>query len=138
MGPVIRVCAIVASAIVAVSFLLFAVDQLGEGSANQVEAVRGGTKKAPSQAAINQPAPPPAVERAREARHSSVREYIDDADDVLLSPFTGLIDSDEVWVQRLVPGAIALLLYGLGGMLLANAMPRRSTRTGGDWREQAG
>lgn len=138
MGSLIRTCALGASAVVVVSFVLFAADQLGEGSANQVEAVHGDGKRAPSQAAINEPAPPPAVERAREAQHSRAREYIDDANDALLSPFTGLIDSDELWVQRLVPGGLALLIYGVGGAMLANALPRRHTRTGGDWREQTG
>jgi len=138
MGSVIRICALAASAVVALSFVFFVVDQLTEGSTNQVEAVRGDGKRAQSHALINEPAPRPAVERAREAQHSSFREYIDDADDLLLSPFSGLTDSDEVWIQRLVPGGIALLLYGLGGLMLARSLPRRHTRVGGDWREQTG
>jgi hypothetical protein len=51
-----------------------------------------------------------------------------------VSPFTGLIDSSNLWIERVVPGALALLLYGLGGMLLANALPKPQRRTK-DWRE---
>lgn len=137
MASLVRTCAITAALFVALSFVLFAIDQLSEGSTNQVEAVRGEGMRAPSKAAISQPAPPATVERAREAQHSSVREFVDDGDDLLLSPFTSLIDSDQIWVQRLVPGVIGLLLYGLGGLLLANALPGPANRTGGDWRRPA-
>ncbi|MDQ3644685.1 MAG: hypothetical protein M3356_04160 [Actinomycetota bacterium] len=137
MGSLIRICAVTAAALVALSFVFFAVDQLTEGSENQVRALRSDNDRALSQAEIDKPAPRPAVERVREEQHSSVREYVDDADDVLLSPFTGLVDTDQVWAQRVVPGVLALLLYGLGGTLLANAMPKPKRRVG-DWRESTG
>ena len=137
MGALIRICAVTAASLVALSFVFFAVDQLTEGSENQVRALRADGQRAPSQAAIDQPAPEPAVERIRESQHSSVREYVDDANDILLSPFTGFVDSDQVWAQRVIPGLIGLLLYGLGGTLLANAMPRPDRKLG-DWRESTG
>ena len=137
MASLIRICAVTAAVFVALSFVLFALDQASEGSQNQIEKVRDEGGRAPSQAKIDEPSPSPTVERFREAQHSSVREFIDDGDDVLLSPFTGLTDSDQVWAQRLVPGVPALLLYGFGGLLLANVLPRPTTRTGGDWREPA-
>jgi len=137
MASLIRICAVTAAAVVALSFVFFAVDQLGAGSEKQVQALRGPTERGPSRAELDKPAPKPAVERVREAQHSSVREYVDDADDVLLSPFTGLIDTDQVWVQRMVPGLLALLLYGLGGTLLANVVPKPDRRTR-DWRESTG
>jgi hypothetical protein len=137
MASVVRICAITAALLVGLSFVLFAVDQMSEGSRNQVESVRGSGIRAVSEAKINEPSPPPAIERAREAQHSSIREYIDDADDILVGPFTGLIESDQVWVQRLVPAALGLLLYGFGGLMLAKALPQPVTRTGGDWRQPA-
>lgn len=137
MGPLIRICAVTAAALVALSFAFFAIDQLTEGSENQVRTLRNDKQRAPSQAAIDKPAPEPAVERIRESQHSSVREYVDDANDILLSPFTGLVDSDHVWAQRGIPGLIGLLLYGLGGTLLANAIPRPDRKLG-DWRESTG
>jgi len=136
MGSLIRICAVTAAALVALSFVFFAVDQMTDGSENQVRALRSDGR-ASSQPAIDEPAPNPAVERAREARHSTVREYVDDADDILLSPFTGLIDTDQVWAQRIVPGLLALLLYGFGGTLLANALPKPDRQVG-DWRESTG
>jgi len=134
MGSVVRICAVAAAALVALSFAFFAVDQLTEGSENQVRAVRGDNQRAPSQAQIDKPGPDPAVERIRETQHSSVREYVDDANDILLSPFTGLVDTEKIWNQRVIPGLLALLLYGLGGTILANAMPKPDRQVG-DWSE---
>ena len=75
------------------------------------------------------------MERVRETQHSSVRELVDDANDILLAPMSGLIDSDKIWSQRFVPALLALLLYGLGGGLLANTIPKKQSRAG-DWRER--
>ena len=47
---------------------------------------------------------------------------MDDVDDVLLSPFTGIVDSTNIWVRRLVPLALALLIYGIGGLYLARVV----------------
>ncbi len=137
MGSLVRICAITAAALVALSFVFFAVDQLTEGSENQVRSLRSDDQPALSEAEIDKPAPEPAVERVREAQHSSVREYVDDADDVLLSPLTGLVDTDEIWARRVTPGLLALLLYGLGGTMLANALPKPHRRAG-DWRQPTG
>jgi len=134
MGSLIRICAVTAASLVALSFAMFAADQLGEGSENQVRSVRGDSARARSEASVNLPDPGPAAERRRAASHSGIREAIDDADDILLSPFKDLIDSGNLWVQRLVPTALGLLLYGLLGSLLANAIPQRHHRTR-DWRE---
>ena len=124
----------IAASVVALSFGMFVIDELGEGSETQVRSI--GPDRAPvrSDAVINEPAPTPRVERDRESRHSSVREFIDDGNDIFLSPFTGLVQSDQVWVQRLVPTTLALLLFGLGGLLLANLLPQPSRKVQ-DWRE---
>ncbi len=138
MGSLIRICAVTASALVAVSFVFFTAGQLTEGSETQVRSLGSDrVERAPSEAEIDKPAPEPTVERVRETQHSSAREYVDDANDVLLSPFTGLVDTDQVWAQRVIPALLALLVYGLGGTLLANAMPKPK-RSVGDWRESTG
>ena len=136
MGSLVRLCAVVASAIVALSFVFFVVDQATTGSQDQVRAVDGQTGPRAAPADVQRPAPDRAAERIRESDHSSVREAVDDADDVLVGPFTGLIDSDDVWVQRIVPASIGLLLYGGLGLLLASwiPQPKRETR---DWRTAA-
>lgn len=133
VGSLIRLCAIVASGIVALSLLLFVIEQSTASTANQVRMVDGQSALAqPSD--INRPDPGPVAERVRERVHSPAREKIDDADDLLLSPFTGIVGGRNVWAARLVPAALAFLLYGLGGMMLANFATggARETR---DWRE---
>lgn len=71
--------------------------------------------------------PSPEQERAREAAHSDARELVDDANDVLLSPFASISDgADSRWVRRTVPALIALLLYGFGLSFLARVVVTRT------------
>ena len=134
MPTLLRIAAICAAGFVALSFVLFAVDQSEEGSANQVRTVEGTGERAESEAAIDRPAPDGATERLREARHSGAREFVDDGNDVFTAPFADLVKSSNVWVERLVAGLGGGLVFGLGGMLLANFIPARRRRTT-DWRE---
>ena len=134
MAAIVRICAVIAALLVAASFALFAIDQLYEGSQRQSLAVKGNVNRAAARGWIDQPAPPPAVEKAREQAHSPGREAIDDANDVLLAPFASIVESDDPWPPRMVSGALALFLFGLGGMLIANALPRRHGEVT-DWRE---
>ena len=107
---ILRTVAIVVSLVVIVSFALFAVDELS-GAAKRNEAKLAQDLEAN---------PPAAAERQREKDHGSVREAIDDADDTLVSPFTGIASgSDDRWVQRGVPALIALLVFGFGLGFLA-------------------
>lgn len=133
MGPLVRLCAIVASAVVSLSLVLFVIDQSSMGTENQVNSI-DGRLPVREPAEINRPNPGSAAEAVRERVHSGTREKIDDADDVLLSPFSGIVSDGSVWAARLVPAALALLLYGLGGLVLANYFTggARETR---DWRE---
>ena len=127
MSPVaalVRWLAIFASAFVALSFLYFAVNQTSTASQNQVNAIAGGTG-VKAESATKVPNPPKDVEKLREDENDQLHEYVDDVDDVLLSPFTGLVDSDNIWVVRLVPLGLALLIYGIGGLYLARAMGLR-------------
>jgi hypothetical protein len=124
MASVLRFVAVGASAILIFSFLAFATEEAGNGSQGQVDKVGE---------ALDEPAPAANTERERERRHGEVRERLDDANDVLLKPFAGVIDSNSVWVQRIVPGVLGLLVYGLGLGMLANVMPRR-TPASRDWR----
>jgi hypothetical protein len=124
MALLLRIAASVAALLVIVGFFAFAADETGKASEDQIRKV---------ERAMEAPTPTSSQESLREREHGPVREFIDDANDLLLSPFTGLIDSEDVWVQRLVPGALALLLYGLGGALLANALPKPK-RDSRDWR----
>jgi hypothetical protein len=131
MGSVIRVVAIVSSGIVLLGFALFAVDELDRGSQNQQNALAAELESAPERPATI--APSPEEEQLREERHGDVREAIDDANDVLLAPFGGLVSSGNVWVANGVPTLLGLLLYGLLLGLLANLLPS-GRHHGADWR----
>jgi hypothetical protein len=137
MQTLVRLAAVCAAAFAALSFLLFAVDQSEEGSANQVRTVNGVAERVESEASIDRPAPDRATERIREARHGDARELIDDGNDIVVAPFAGLVSSSNVWVERLVAGGLAGLVFGLGGMLLANFVPQ-PRRKATDWREATG
>jgi hypothetical protein len=132
MGSLVRLCAIVASTLVALSLVLFAIDQSSASTDNQVRTVAGETQ-VHTESDIDRPGPDPAAERIRERQHGDTREYIDDANDVLVAPFTGIVHSDSVWAQRLVPAVLGLLLYGLGGLMLANWLPAARPEQQ-DWR----
>jgi hypothetical protein len=128
MGSVIRFLAIAISAIVVLGFALFALEETDKGSkAQQAKLERElGSPVAPI-------APEDRVEAARERNQGSVREAIDDANDVLLAPFVDLVDSDSEWVNHGIPALLALLIYGVGLGFVANALPKQRVH-GGDWR----
>ena len=131
MGSVIRLAAIVMSGFVLIGFAFFAADELDRGSKTQQQALANELEGSSSDAIPV--APTPADEAAREAAHGDLREIIDDVNDVLLGPFTNLVDSEDVWVARGVPTILALLLYGVGLGFLANMLPKHRSH-GADWR----
>ncbi len=113
MEGALRTAAIVASAMVLVSFGLFAIDETRDASNRTVAAIQGlqATRSAD---------PTSGEERARERAHGTVREAIDDADDVLVKPFASIADgSSSSWVRRGIPTLLALVVYGFGLAFLA-------------------
>ncbi len=131
MGSLVRLLAIVASGIVLLGFVYFATDELSRSSKNQqnlLDKERTGALADPSPIA-----PTPDQEALRERTNGAFRELVDDANDILLDPFTGLIDSDDRWVTHGVPALLALLLYGGGLGMLANMLPKEREHAG-DWR----
>ena len=106
----LRIVAIVLSAVVALGFILFVIEDADRASGRTVDEISSS----------QQVDPPPAGERVREQRHSKLREAVDDANDVLLKPFAGIADSSSSrWVQRGVPALLGLLVYGFGLGFLA-------------------
>jgi hypothetical protein len=131
MGAILRLLAIASSIIIGASFLFFATDEMDRGSKTQQQALAEETGVPEPQLA--QPAPAPEEEAVREQQHSSVREAIDDANDLLLQPFSAVANSNSNWVTRGVPTLLGLLIYGIGLGLLANLLPGRPSHAG-DWR----
>ena len=131
MASLVRLIAVCMSVVVALGFLLFAIDEMDRGSKTQQQAVNSATRTADP--AMVPPSPTPEDEAIREREHGKVREAIDDANDELLKPFAGLVSSHSNWVTHGVPALMALLVYGLGLGLLANVLPKRTTNAG-NWR----
>jgi len=124
IGIVLRWFSIAATAILLLSFGLFAIDQAYKGSSQQVAKI-GYANEAQASARdnINQANPTPRIERARERRHLSPREALDDVNDLLISPFAGITDSTSIWLQRGLPTMIALLVFGVGVRMAAGYAP---------------
>jgi hypothetical protein len=115
LQSLLRWASTLACAILVVSFVMFAVEQAKGGTKQQENKISG----------INQPAPSAQDERAREKRHGKVREAIDDADDVLIQPFSGVVSSGSVWAKRGVATLLALLVYGVLARILIGYLPGR-------------
>jgi hypothetical protein len=124
MAPLVRLAAVLASACLLIGLSVFVFEQASEGSHAQVEKLEGE---------LGSPGLSSRQEQVRERRHGAVREAIDDANDVLIAPFAGIVDSDDPWVKRLVPTILALLVFGVGLGMLANYLPKPAG-TAGDWR----
>jgi hypothetical protein len=104
--------AVVSCLFVVVGWGAFAIDQARGASNESVAGIAGDP------ATFSDPSPD--QERAREKTHGAVREFVDDVNDVLLSPFAGISDSSgSKWVRRSIPALIALLVYGFGGGFIA-------------------
>jgi hypothetical protein len=131
MGAILRLLAIIFSLLIAVSFLLFATDEMARGSEAQQRAL--ALQTGVPEPELAEVAPAPEEEVVRERRHSSAREWIDDANDLLLEPFSDVVTSNSNWVTRGVPTLLGLLVYGIGLGLLANFLPARQSHAG-DWR----
>jgi hypothetical protein len=134
MGSLVRLLAIFCSGLVILGFAFFATDELDRGSKTQQ-----GKLDRELSGEVGDPtpiAPSPVQEAAREKVNGGFREAVDDANDVLLGPFTNLIDSNDRWVGHGVPAVLALLLYGLGLGTLANMLPKQREHAA-DWRAPA-
>jgi hypothetical protein len=114
MASLVRLIAVLSCILVVLGFAGFVSDEAGGASKGQVAQLGDELKD---------PVPSASDEALRQREHSRPRELIDDANDYLLSPFTGFVDSHSAWVRRIVPTVLALLAYGVGLMLLANMLP---------------
>jgi hypothetical protein len=122
IGSIVRWAALLACAFVTLSFVYFVIDQTSTASKNQTNAITNDAPEVKAESITKLPNPPPAVEKVREQENDSIHEFVDDVDDVLLAPFTGISNSSSIWVRRMIPLALALLIYGLGGLYLARAL----------------
>jgi hypothetical protein len=135
MGSLIRLFAIACSGLILLGFAYFATDEMSRGSQNQQNALDSelaGTEEPPPVA------PSPSEEAERERLNGPFREAVEDTNDVLLGPFTGIVESaDTRWVGHGVPALLGLLLYGLLLGMLANMLPKARAHDG-EWRAAEG
>jgi hypothetical protein len=131
MGTILRLLAIGSSVVIALGFVFFAVDEMDRGSKMQQQALAEQTGV--PEPALADVALAPEEEAVRAEQNSGIREAIDDANDVLLLPFSDVVSSNDSWAIRGVPTLLGLLVYGLGLGLLANFLPGRESHAG-DWR----
>jgi hypothetical protein len=113
----------IAALVLVASFAMFAIDQARDGSKQQVAKLGAGLEPTNASTNVNQADPTPKTERQREKMHGQVREAIDDADDVLVKPFSGVVQSSSIWAQRGIPALIAFLLFGVGLRVAAAYLP---------------
>jgi len=105
---VLRWVALVVSLLVVAGFAMFAADQLTHASHQQVSAI--DDSPAQQQGTVHA------------GSRSSFRKAIDDVDDVLLKPFSGVASSSDSWVRHGIPTLLAILVYGVGLGFLARYM----------------
>jgi hypothetical protein len=106
----LRSVAAVASAIIALSFILFAAQEVRHGSDRQQQELVGAAGRSSTQ----------------DSHHTAARRAIDDASEVLLRPFAGLTsDTHNAWARRGIPALFGLLVYGLGFAYLARRLTVR-------------
>jgi hypothetical protein len=131
MGSAIRLVAIVCSGLILFGFAYFATDEMSRGSQNQQNKLDSELASVADPTPL---APSPADEREREQVNGTLREAVEDANDVLVGPFTAIVESSSnVWVRHGVPALLGVLLYGFCLGMLANMLPKYREH-GADWR----
>jgi hypothetical protein len=103
----LRSVAAIASATIALSFVLFAAQEVRHGSDRQQQELVGAAN----------------TSSAQDSHHTAARRAIDDASEVLLRPFAGVTgDTRNAWARRGIPALFGLLVYGLGLAYLARRL----------------
>ena len=124
----VRIASIVAVVFIVAGLIGFLTDSVRNTSIAQATRIPdpGSGRVVTTTTDLAEPNPPAAIEKLREANHTKGREFIDDVGDVLMAPFGFLIGGSEAWVKRLLYSALALILYGLLGQVLADALVKVS------------
>ena len=127
VSRLVRILAITACAFIIAGLIGFLTDEVRDTSKVQATRIPDPVsgRVVTVTVDISQPDPPANIERIREARHTSAREFIDDVNDVLLSPFSWLAEGSDPWVRRLLYSALGLFVYGFLLLMLADWIKRR-------------
>ena len=122
----VRLASIAGIVLIVAGLLGFLTDEVRDTSKVQATRVQGPGEAGTTTVIVDitQPDPPTSVEQLREKQHTSAREALDDAGDVLMAPFTSIAEGSEPWVRRLLYSALGLLLYGFVLQVLADYLRR--------------
>jgi DNA-binding transcriptional LysR family regulator len=93
--------AFVCCALVSLSFVMFARDQLAGASKHQQSQLAAGTPTTPGTVASSD-------------HHGQPRRFIDGAAHALTSPFRSLFSTNSAWALNIFATVCALILYGVG------------------------
>jgi hypothetical protein len=116
LASLLRLASLIICLIVAASFLVFVIDQTGSASTHQQKELSELPSPTNTPAAADPSTPAPKHE-------STVHKTIDEAADVLTSPFSSVVSgSHSQWVIRGVKTLLALLVFGLGLSYLARVI----------------
>jgi hypothetical protein len=128
LSRVVRIASIVACIFIVAGLIGLLTDEVRDTSTVQATRIPdpGSGRVVVAPVDIEAPDPGPSVEQIREQEHTSGREVIDDVGDVLMGPFTWLIQDSDGAVQKLLYSALALILYGFVLQVLADYMRRQS------------
>jgi len=102
----IRLVSTLACIVIALSFALFVIDKAKGGSQSQIGRLGGTTQQ-------------------KHDRRSAFRRDVDDVNDVLTSPFKGIVKSGSAWAKHIVIALLGFLLWGVVLRFVASWLPAR-------------
>lgn len=122
IGRIVTLAVLTASAVIVLSFGMFAVDEMSKASRQQQELARNNAKRltTPSGEQADPQGPIRYDERGRQITQSKFRNRIDSINDTLVGPANQLVkNADSHWVLRGVPFLLGLAFWGFGGLFFA-------------------
>jgi hypothetical protein len=117
ISSLLKIVSILCCLVLLISFGAFVSDEAGHSSKQtvaKIETADASENVGAPAPVVNQASPSPRTERMREKEHGAMREHIDDANDILVSPFKSIVSSQSLWAQRIVSALLAFLVFGVG------------------------
>jgi hypothetical protein len=128
LSRLIRIASVVAALFIVAGLIGLLTDEVRDTSEVQAVGIPDPGTGQPTFTVVDieSPDPGPSVENVRQQEHTGGREFIDDVGDVLMGPFTFLIEDSDGAVRRLLYSGLALIFYLFLLQVLADFMRRQS------------
>src|SRR4051794_38644540 len=122
LGRFIRLASYIAILFIVAGLIGLLTDEVRDTSTVQATRIPdpGSPRQVTQTIDIEAPKPGPDIEQVRQDEHTNAREVIDDVGDVLMGPFTWIIEDSDGAVRKLLYSALALILYGFILQVLAD------------------